>query len=137
MYLDEQSKNKIISILKERIASLKALYIFGSYANGSATQASDIDIAYLANESFSALERFELSQELAGILHKEIDLIALGETNTVFRYQIIANSERIYSDSEEIEAFETLAYSFYLRFQEERQPILDAIYADKKILNVS
>lgn len=137
MYLGLHDKEKIIALLKEALPALQVLYIFGSYGDGSATRHSDIDIAYLSHEDLSSVARWELSQSLAATLNKEIDLIDLSKTNTVFRYQIIANGERIYTDSDKIDAYESLVYSFYLRFQEERQSIVDAIYADKKILHVS
>lgn len=50
--------------LPERVASLEglmALWLFGSFARGEATPISDVDLAYLFNESLAgeALDRFE------------------------------------------------------------------------------
>ncbi len=138
MDLSLERKKIIVDTLKEEIPALQALYIFGSYADGSATQKSDIDIAYLSLESISSTVHWEISQLLARILDCDIDLIQLQETNTVFRFQIISKAERIYCiDNDTVDRFETLTFSFYLRFQEERQPIIDAIYADAKVLHVS
>jgi len=78
-----------------------------------------------------------ISQTLATAICKDIDLVELQTTNTVFRYQIISKAEGIYECSDAVYAFESLAYSFYVRFQEERQPIIDAIYKDNKVLHVS
>jgi len=60
-------------------------------------------------------------------------LIELSSTNTIFRYQILSTAERIYGKGYEVESFETLAYSFYLRFREERQPIVDEIMKNKSV----
>ena len=134
MYFDLKQKQMITDTLKKEIPKLQALYIFGSYADGSATKISDIDIAYLTPEVLTAVEKWNLSQKLANLLSRDVDLVALNETNTIFRYQIISTSERIYGSGYEVESFETLAYSFYLRFQEERKPIVDAICEDRKAL---
>ena len=135
MNLNKDEMVRIITVLKEKIPSLQALYLFGSYADGSAKKSSDIDIAYLADDTMNRVEKWEIGQYLASKLLKDVDLIDLKETNTIFRYQIIETAERIYGSGYDVESFETLAYSFYLRFQEERRPILESIYADKTVLS--
>ena len=112
---------------------LQALYIFGSHSDGTATKKSDVDIAYLSKKTLSSLERWDISQRLASYLSLDVDLIELSTTNTIFRYQILSTAERIYGKGYDIESFETLAYSFYLRFQEERKPIVDEIMKNKSI----
>ena len=137
MILKKLDKQLIIDTLKQEIPKLQALYLFGSQNNGSATKKSDIDIAYLSQKPLSSLERWDISQKLASLLSLDVDLIELSTTNTIFRYQILSTAERIYGDGYEVESFETLAYSFYLRFQEERQPILDEIMKNKSVFGVS
>lgn len=133
MYLDTKRKQLIVNTLKQDIPKLQALYLFGSQSDGSATNKSDIDIAYLALEPLTSLERWDISQKLASLLYCDVDLVELKETNTIFRYQILSTAERIYGEGYEVESFETLAYSFYLRFQEERQPIVDEIMKNKSV----
>lgn len=133
MYLDIDKKLTIIDMLKKEIPKLQALYIFGSYADGTATKTSDIDIAYLTTETLNPTQRWDISQKLASILSFDVDLIELSKTNTIFRYQILSKGTRIYGEGYNVENFETLAYSFYLRFQEERKPILDAVMENKSV----
>lgn len=133
MYLDVSNKQIIIDMLKKEIPKLQALYIFGSYADGTATNTSDIDIAYLTTEALTSTQRWDISQKLAILLSRDIDLIELTETNTIFRYQILSKGTRIYGEGYDVENFETLAYSFYLRFQEERKPIVDEILKNRSI----
>jgi len=135
MHLLTQQKEEIIRMLQQHAAPLKAVYVFGSYADGNATNDSDIDLAYLTDATLTSLQNWELSNRLALSLGQDIDLVDLAQMNTIFRYQIISTAKRIYGEGYDIEAFETLAYSFYLHFQEERKPILDAIYADKRVHN--
>jgi len=134
VYLSTQNRQLIVKTLKQEIPMLQALYLFGSQKDGSATTSSDIDIAYLAAKPLDNVERWELSQKLASLLSHDVDLIELSQTNTIFRYQILSTAERIYGEGYEVESFETLAYSFYLRFQEERKPIVDEIMKNKSVL---
>ena len=133
MYLDVSNKQIIIDMLTKEIPKLQALYIFGSYADGTATNTSDIDIAYLTTETLDPTQRWDISQKLAILLSRDIDLIELTETNTIFRYQILSKGIRIYGEGYDVENFETLAYSFYLRFQEERKPIVDEILKNRSV----
>jgi predicted nucleotidyltransferase len=134
VYLSNEDKHIIVSTLKQEIPMLQALYLFGSQKDGSATISSDVDVAYLTSKPLGSVERWELSQKVASFLSRDIDLIELSTTNTIFRYQILSTAERIYGDGYEVESFETLAYSFYLRFQEERKPIVDEIMKNKSVL---
>ena len=133
MHLSTKDKQMIVTALKQEIPMLQALYLFGSQKDGSATTSSDIDIAYLSTKALGNVERWELSKRLASLLSYDIDLIELSQTNTIFKYQILSTAERIYGDGYDVESFETLAYSFYLRFQEERKPIVDEIMKNKSV----
>jgi predicted nucleotidyltransferase len=134
MSLTQREKDQIVTLLCNEIPMLQALYLFGSQSDGSASRESDVDIAFLSESTFSSLARWELSQKLASLLLKNVDLIDLKETNTVFRFQIISTAERMYGEGYDVEKFEMLTYSFYLRFQEERRPIVDAIKQDTSVL---
>lgn len=134
MYLSINNRQLIVKTLKQEIPMLQAVYLFGSQRDGSANASSDIDIAYLTTKSLDNVERWELSQKVASLLSYDVDLIELSQTNTIFRYQILSTAERIYGEGYEVESFETLAYSFYLRFQEERKPIVDEIMKNKSVL---
>ncbi|MCD6212329.1 MAG: nucleotidyltransferase domain-containing protein [Sulfurovum sp.] len=133
MHLKNREKQLIVDTLKCEIPELQALYLFGSQKDGTANSKSDVDIAYLNTVSLSSLERWEIAEKLASLLSLDVDLITLSQTNTIFRYQILSTAERIYGEGYEVESFETLAYSFYLRFQEERKPIVDAIMENRSV----
>ena len=124
----------IIDTLSSQIPSLQAVYIFGSQSDDSATRESDIDIAYLSKTKLSDVERWNIAQKLASLLSTDIDLVDIATTNTIFRYQIISKGTRVYGGGYEVESFETLAYSFYLRFKEERQPIVDEIMKNRSVI---
>ena len=129
-------KQKIIDILKSEVPSISAIYLFGSQRDGSATKESDVDIAYLCDQKLSSVARWELAERLAMALSRDVDLVDLSSANTIFRYQIVSTGERIYGEGYEVESFETLVYSFYLRFKEERQPIVDEIMKKRSVFGV-
>ena len=133
MILNRRQEKRIVTFLREKIPDLKALYLFGSYADGSANRESDVDIAFLTDNAPEPLQKWEIAQELARELSADVDLIDLKTTNTIFRYQILSTGKRIYGGGFEVESFETLAYSFYLRFQEERKPIIDAFIKSAEV----
>ena len=133
MYLKNSEKQIIVNTLTDEIPELQALYLFGSQVDGTANSKSDVDIAYLSTVTLSSLERWKIGEKLASLLSLNVDLIALTETNTIFRYQILSTADRIYGKGYDVESFETLAYSFYLRFQEERKPIVDAIMENRSV----
>ena len=135
MKLSLEQKETITQVLQSKIDSLKAVYLFGSYANNTATHKSDIDLSYLTDSPITSVQNWEIANILSIELGIDVDLVNLAQTDTIFRYQIISTGQRIQGSGFEVESFETLAYSFYLRFQEERKPILDAIYADKRVFN--
>ena len=132
MKLTRKDIDTIISILQNNIDELKAVYIFGSYADGTAAVNSDIDIAYLSNNRLSAVEKWNLSNTIAGILRKDIDLVDIFTANTILAYQIVSKGLRVYGSGYDVDNFETKVYSFYLRFSEERKSILDGIFEKKR-----
>jgi len=133
--LNNKEKQCIIDILTSDIDDeLQAVYIFGSQNDGTATGKSDVDIAYLSKKTLSNVKRWDVSQKLTSSLSKDVDLIELATTNTIFRYQILSKGSRIYGEGYEVESFETLAYSCYLRATQERKPIVEEIMKNKSVL---
>lgn len=104
------------------------IYVFGSGVKGVFREDSDIDIAFLSHKNLSEYEIFVISQELADILKREVDLINLKNASTVFRAQIVGSGEVIYcSDDTGRMYFETRALKEYAFLNEERESILKNI----------
>ena len=94
MYLSAADKKRIVDMLTQDIPELQSLYLFGSQSDGTASQKSDVDIAYLSKKALSSLERWQIAQKLAILLGLDVDLIELSSTNTIFRYQILSTQDR-------------------------------------------
>lgn len=89
--------NALVDHVRNAVPNLIALYRFGSYAQGTATPASDVDIAILAHQALLPSALFDLQQRLAVLLHKEVDLIDLHAAPTVLRMQVLSTGECIFS----------------------------------------
>ena len=133
MTLNEKERRDIVALLRKEIPSIQAVYLFGSQADKSANAASDVDIAFLTNETVSNVRRWEIAQKLAVLCLRDVDLIDLKTANTVLRFYVVAMGERLYGEGYEVDLFETVSYSAYLRFKEERKAIVDAIVDDKRV----
>jgi len=87
--------NSLIEFTRQTIPDLIALYRFGSQAKGSARPESDVDLAVLAHHPIPALRLFELAQELAAQLHRNVDLLDLRSASTVMRMQVISTENAL------------------------------------------
>lgn len=125
-----QPNQQITSFLKYKLPSIKGIYLFGSYADGTANSESDVDIAFLLEkpEKLDSYFLFSLADELGSLLTRDVDLVDLQNTSIDFRFVIISCGKRIFcSDKAFCDTFEMTTYSMYLRFEEERKPIIEDI----------
>lgn len=121
-------KAEIISTIKTRIPDVMAIYIFGSYADDTSNAESDIDVAFLAKESFGNIERWKLQEHMAQRLKKDVDLIDMRQASTIMKKQVIENGERIFVIQEnEVEWFESLSIWLYIDLMELNRPIYEDI----------
>ena len=115
-------------ILRESLKDLKAIYWFGSLAQGSAPLKGDLDWAVLFSKPAPAEPLWNLSAKIASEIHKDVDLVDLKRASTVFQMQVVSTGKRIYcADQKFCELFEDLVSSKYLFLNEERRFILEDI----------
>ncbi|WP_315119180.1 type VII toxin-antitoxin system MntA family adenylyltransferase antitoxin [uncultured Clostridium sp.] len=125
--LNKDFINDINEVLVKRINPY-LIYVFGSAAKGILREDSDIDIAFLSEESFSDYEIFMIAQELASNLNRDIDLIDLKKASTVFKAQIVGTGIKIYcTDETKRMYFEMRTLKEYALLNEEREIILKGI----------
>lgn len=129
-------KARVTEVLKQAYPEAWAIYYFGSQANQTQTEASDLDLALLLPHPAEPVALWECGQRLASQLGLEVDLVDLQAASTVFRAQILQNGERLACfQQREVDFFETTALSQYLRFNEERAEILSGIRQDRRVLD--
>ncbi|WP_319372114.1 nucleotidyltransferase domain-containing protein [uncultured Ilyobacter sp.] len=101
------------------------VYIFGSVAKGIENENSDIDIAFYSQNNYDPFEIFMLAQNIGKALKREVDLIQLKNSSTVFQKEVVENGILIYEkDTLEREKFEILVLKKYARLNEERREII-------------
>jgi predicted nucleotidyltransferase len=133
--MDEKLRTQIIDFLFERV-SPDLIYIFGSTVKGTSNSNSDVDVAYLSEESYDEYEIFMVAQELAAIVNLDIDLIDLNKASTVFQAQIVSTGKNIYSfDENKRMNFEMKTYKMYAKLNEERKVISDRVRESGAIFN--
>jgi len=126
------SPNIVDSIMKalEKIDKY-FVYIFGSVAKGIENDKSDIDIAFYSRNSYEPFEIFMLAQSIGKALKREVDLIQLKDSSTVFQKEVVENGILIYEkDPIKREEFEILVFKKYARLNEERMEIINDYGAD-------
>ncbi|WP_434631334.1 nucleotidyltransferase domain-containing protein [Thermoanaerobacterium thermosaccharolyticum] len=112
------------------------IYLFGSVVNGIFRSDSDIDIAYLSDKNISGYDLFMISQELADLLKRDVDLIDLRKASTVFKAQVVGTKKIIYcNDDLRRMNFEMYALKDYAKLNEERAEIIDKILKRGRIYN--
>ena len=114
--------------LRAQLPNLVRLYLFGSLASGLDSQKSDLDLAFLCNGKISDQQCFDIQERIAQQINRNVDLVQLLNASTVFRYQILSTGTLLFcADEKKSNAFEAQVFAAYLRFSEERQPIIDDI----------
>lgn len=126
------SKEKVCKAVVERIRAalpeVIGIYRFGSWITPDEHAGSDVDLALLPDQPLDTLARWELAQDLALLLKRDVDLVDLRAASTVLRAQVVATGERIYcADVSACEVFEYLAFSNYAHLNEARRGILEDI----------
>jgi len=97
-------KTKLSKILQTNKA-VKFAYLFGSYAEDTQTQRSDIDIAvYLNNTSLDA--RLALHHQLEKLLQKDVDIVVLNETKNMYLLENIFRNGIVVTEDESRALFE-------------------------------
>lgn len=118
---------KAIEALKEEFDPI-IIYLFGSAARNELREDSDIDIAFLTEKEVDPYKCFIKAQDLADIFHRDVDLINLNMSSTVFKAQVVGKGKNIYcSDDTKRMYFEMRALKEYALLNEEREVILNKI----------
>ena len=90
---------------------------------------SDIDIAFLSEKKLSAYDVFMVGQELAGLLNRDVDLVDLSISSTVFQARVITTGKVIYCNNDTKRMlFEMVTLKKYARLNEERRHIMDKLF---------
>lgn len=127
-------RDEVMKVLQDVEAELVAVYQFGSTVRGDENDASDLDLAILAHRPLPNLERWDLQEEIAVQIHRDVDLVDLRSASTVMQMQVVATGIVIAKwDRTARQEFEMHTSSAYALLNEERASILDDIQARGQI----
>ncbi len=109
-----------------------AIYLFGSLNLGTTHRESDIDLAFLPESPCDPLEVFEIANQLAEKLGRQVDLVDLRRASTVMCKEVLRTGMLLHeTDRSRRVEFEMLALSDYARLNEEREPVLRKLAISK------
>ena len=117
----------IVDHLREAVASLSAVYVFGSQVTGHATAESDLDVALLTDDDLSAEELWDLSSSLANLVKCDVDLLDLRGASPVMQYRIITNGKCVWAKDSQAALYESFILSQKTALDEARAGLLQDI----------
>ena len=129
MYFDDSIRDAdwqaVLELLQQGIRDLQAVYLFGSFAQGTEYEGSDVDLAVLAGESLPPQTQYALATACARRLHREVDLVDLASANTVLLAQVIGSGRLLFArDPVAVARFEVTGLAKYCQLNEERRELL-------------
>jgi len=86
-------QNDILKTIRAAVPGLVAVYQFGSTTDGTTHADSDLDLAVLARRPLPNLDRWELQEELAVRVGRDVDLVDLRSASTVMQAQVIDTAD--------------------------------------------
>lgn len=133
MFLSKEIKEKTIEFIKNKF-EVQFIYLFGSFAKGEGREDSDIDLAIYGDSMFDTYELFIIANELSFIINRDVQLIDLRDVSTVFSAQIVGNKEVLFCRDENLcFEYDIKAFKNYIKLNEERQVVIEAIRRDGRI----
>ncbi|SDL95426.1 Nucleotidyltransferase domain-containing protein [Oryzisolibacter propanilivorax] len=101
----------LVTLLRQRLPGLLAVYGFGSRVQGTARPGSDLDMAVLVPGYVPALQLWELAGDLAALAGTDIDLLDLRAASTVMQYQIVTTGRRWWARDSQAALYEAAILS--------------------------
>jgi len=125
--LAEDKKSIIINILQDEISNIEHIVLFGSAINKNFdVNKSDIDIAFISQDTLSNVQRWDIQEKLAAILNFNVDLIDLVKSDDVFRFEVISKGKVLFTNkSTYVENFLDSTYINYIQLNDDRREIME------------
>jgi len=109
-------------ILAGLVSTITAAYLFGSFADGSFNDRSDVDLAlYLKKVDFDT--QLKISFDLSKVLKKDVDLVVLNKAKNLYLLDDIIQKGIVIKDSDKRVDFELRKHHQFLDFVEFKKRI--------------
>ncbi len=116
--------DKVVDYFKEKPVTL--VYLFGSYAKGTPSSESDVDIAVMTDSNFE-IDLWKWRTDLVMILGKEVDLIDLKTANIILKKQIVQSGNCIMGDESLAVDFKYQTIVNYAQYLDDVSPVKNMI----------
>lgn len=117
--------SEIVDYITASLPGVVAIYRFGSHGSVYERTDSDVDLAILGRSLIDSMATWNLSEDLAIRVGRQVDLIDLAVASTVLQAQIVSSGERFFcADPGYCDSYEVYVLSAYARLNEERKDIL-------------
>ena len=113
-------------ILKE-YPEIELAFLFGSFAAGTVTTESDVDIAILCRRDPSLDRREEIRSALSAGMKREVDLVVLNGASPIVRMQVLKKGLPLIKNSRIYEEFFVRTTAEYDDLKQVRKGIEDRI----------
>lgn len=123
----------LVQQLQNRLPGLLAVYAFGSQISGEATPNSDLDLAVLVAGYADPIDLWDISSDLAELVHCEVDLLDFRAASTVMQYQILTKGQRLFAADNMIDSYESAMLSEMTALNEARAGVLADIQQDGSV----
>ena len=125
----------ILAIIKQGLGDCFAVYVFGSYADGTMNAESDIDLAvFIRNNKLTSWDWYATKQELELLLKKDVDLIDVFSVSTILQNEIVSKGKALYiKDEEKLNQAIMQIGSAYIDLMEQNKELYEQIFIDKRI----
>ena len=128
--IDQPSQKAVLTTIQQAVPDVIAMYQFGSTVQGGEHAESDLDLAVLAPSPLPNLDRWELQEDLAAELRRDVDLVDLREASTVMQAQVLDKGTVLFEEDRTArQQFEMHVCSAYALLNEERAGILEDVQA--------
>ncbi len=99
---------------------VQGIWLFGSFAHGRATAASDIDLAVLGSRPFDPVALFELGLALGVLARRDVDLVDVRCAPVVLKKEILGGKLVADRNPGACERFAAEAMALYVAFRDEQ-----------------
>ena len=123
----------VVNLFQQRLPGLMAVYAFGSQGTGNADKNSDLDLAVLVPDYADVIDLWDISSDLAELLHCDVDLLDFRAASTVMQYQILSKGQRLYAVDQEVGSYEATLRSAMTTLNEARAGLLADIKKDGSV----
>jgi predicted nucleotidyltransferase len=119
------SHEAIVHAVRDVLPLARAGWLFGSAAQGRFQAGSDLDLAVDVPEALTALQKWEIGEQLAQRFGRDVDLLDFRRLSTVMQAQVLSTGKLLFSvEPAKTADYCAFVFSEYQNIQAWRQPMM-------------